>query len=216
MSLSKYQNGKFIKSHDPGLKGPEGLKKPDEPDKPDEPYFFFSRVSRLSRISRLLNEPDERDNQMNLIFAFLSVAYIFVIFFFADSSAASAVAPYNPFSLLHIPLYGILTVLIVFALVPFNSFPFSRIRAINRNESSVTNSINATNARNRFLIAGLISILVALADEYHQTFIPTREGSFTDVLLDVAGIALAILFTFRLYRMQRTYIKKWTHYAKTL
>jgi len=185
MSLSKYQNGKFIKSHDPGLKGPEGLNKPDQPDKPD--------------------------NQMNLIFAFLSVAYIFVIFFFADSSAVSAVAPYNPFSLLHIPLYGILTILIVFALVPFNSFPFSRIRTINRNESSVTNRINATNGHNRFLIAGFISILVALADEYHQVFIPTREGSLTDVLLDVAGIVLAILFTFRLYRMQRTYVKKWSH-----
>jgi VanZ family protein len=88
---------------------------------------------------------------------------------------------------------------------------------MNRNESNVTNSINATNATsaknapNRFLIAGFISILVALADEYHQVFIPTREGSFTDVLLDIVGIALAIFFTFHLYRMQRAYVKKWSH-----
>jgi hypothetical protein len=165
----------------------------------------------------LLNEPDEReepDNQMNLFFAILSLAYIFVIFFFADSSAVSAVAPYNPFSLLHIPLYGILTILIVFALVPSNSFPFSRIRRLSKNDPGGMNGPNGLNlltSGNRFLIAGLISALVALADEYHQVFIPTREGSFTDVLLDVVGIALAIFFTFRLYRMQRTYIKKCTH-----
>ena len=153
-------------------------------------------------------------NQTNLVFAFLSVAYIFVIFFFADSSAVSAVAPYNAFSLLHIPLYGILTVLIVFALVPFNSFPFSRTRRLNKNDPDGMNGPNGLsllNVRNRFLIAGLISVLVALADEYHQVFVPTREGSFSDVLLDVAGIALAIFFTVRLYRMQRTYARKWTH-----
>ena len=212
MSLSKYQNGKFIKSHDPGLKGPEGLNKPDQPDEQNNDVNGLNGPNELIVLNQI-NETNQMNqiNETNLIFAFLSVAYIFVIFFFADSSAVSAVASYNPFSLLHIPLYGILTILIVFALVPFNSFPFSRIRAINRNESSVTNSINATNARNRFLIAGLISILVALADEYHQTFIPTREGSLTDVLLDVAGIVLAILFTFRLYRTQRTYVKKWSH-----
>ena len=155
-----------------------------------------------------------QSHQANLIFAFLSVAYIFVIFFFADSSAASAFAPYNAFSLLHIPLYGILTVLIVFALVPFNFFPFSRIRRLNKNDPariSGPNGFNLINVRNRFIIAGLISILVALADEYHQVSIPTREGSFTDVLLDIAGIALAIFFTFRLYRMKKTYVEKWTH-----
>ena len=153
-------------------------------------------------------------NRMNLFFGFLSTAYIFMIFFFAGSPAVSIISPYNPYSLLHIPLYGILTLLIVFALVPFNSFPFSRIRTMNKNESGTTNSINAINATfapNRFLIAGFISFIVAVADEYHQIFIPAREGSFTDVLLDVAGIALAILFTLRLYRMQSAYVKKWTH-----
>ena len=140
-----------------------------------------------------------------------------MIFFFAGSPAVSIISPYNPYSLLHIPLYGILTLLIVFALVPFNSFPFSRIRTINKNESGTTNSINAinainaTSAPNRFLVAGLISFIVAVADEYHQIFIPTREGSFTDVLLDIAGIVLAVFFTFRLFRIKRTYVKKWTH-----
>jgi VanZ family protein len=166
-----------------------------------------------------MNAPNElkvlnQMNKMNLIFAFLSTAYIFMIFFFAGSPAVSIISPYNPFSLLHIPLYGILTLLIVFALVPFNAFPFSRIRKINKSESDVTNSINAINsinvknAGNLFSIAGLISFIVAVADEYHQIFIPTREASFTDVLLDVVGIALAILITFRFYRMQRAYVNQ--------
>jgi hypothetical protein len=207
MFLSRFQNGRFVKSCDPGLKG-----------------LAFSLYSRIDGVNGP-NEPNglnqmnqtnqsNQTNQINLIFAFLSVAYIFVIFFFADSSAVSAVAPYNAFSLLHIPLYGILTVLIVFALVPCNSFPFSRTRRLNKNDPNGINGpnrLNLLNVRNRFLIAGLISILVGLADEYHQVFVPTREGSFTDVLLDVGGIALAIFFTFRLYRMQRTYVKKWTH-----
>ena len=137
-----------------------------------------------------------------------------MIFYFAGSPAVSIISPYNPFSLLHIPLYGILTLLIVFALVPFDSFPFSRTRRLNKNDPNGMNGPNGLNlldVRNRVLIAGLISILVALADEYHQAFLPTREGSFTDVLLDAAGIALASFFTFRLCRVQRTYVKKWTH-----
>jgi hypothetical protein len=209
MFLSRFQNGRFIKSREPGLKGLA--------------FSLHSRIDRVNGPSGIqMNQTNQSNqtnqitqiNQINLIFAFLSVAYIFVIFFFADSSAVSAVAPYNAFSLLHIPLYGILTILIVFALVPFNSFPFSRIRRLNKNDPTDMNGpdvLNLLNVRNRFVIAGLISILVALADEYHQVFITTREGSFTDVLLDVGGIALAIFFTFRLYRMQRTYVKKWTH-----
>jgi hypothetical protein len=213
MFLSRFQNGRFVKSCDPGLKGLT--------------FSLYSRIDSVNGPNDLngINGPNEpnglnqmnqtnRSNQINLIFVLLSVAYIFVIFFFADSSAVSAVAPYNAFSLLHVPLYGILTVLIVFALVPCNSFPFFRTRRLNKNDPNGINGpngLNLLNVRNRFLIAGLISTLVALADEYHQVFIPTREGSFTDVLLDVGGIALAIFFTFRLYRMQRTYVKKWTH-----
>jgi hypothetical protein len=212
MFLSRFQNGRFIRSRDTGLK--------------DVPFSLYLRIDGMSGpnepngLNRIQMSQTNRSNQtnpmnqINIIFAFLSVAYIFVIFFFADSSAVSAVAPYNPFSLLHIPLYGILTVLIVFALVPFKSFPFSRIRRFNRNDPIGINGPNGLtflNVRNRFIIAGFISILVALADEYHQVFIPTREGSFTDVLLDVGGITLAIFFTFRLYRMKRVYVKKLTH-----
>ena len=144
---------------------------------------------------------------MNLFFAILSrvALHISSSFFFADSPAVSAVAPYNPFSLLHIPLYAILTLLIVLSLVPFKSFPFFRqigahdannLNAVNAgamNAVNAKNPINPINPRNRLMIAGFLSFIVAVADEYHQSLFPTREGSFTDILLDVVGIALALL-----------------------
>ena len=53
---------------------------------------------------------------MNPFYALLSAAYIFAIFFLADSGAASQIGEFNPYSLLHIPLYGILTLLILLSL----------------------------------------------------------------------------------------------------
>ena len=48
----------------------------------------------------------------------------------------------------------------------------------------------------RWSEAGLALTLVALyaaSDEYHQTFVPSRQGCVSDVLLDTAGGALALL-----------------------
>lgn len=39
----------------------------------------------------------------------------------------------------------------------------------------------------RFLLAAAIVFLVAAADEYHQSFEPSRTGSLFDALLDCAG-----------------------------
>lgn len=40
--------------------------------------------------------------------------------------------------------------------------------------------------------SAVFAVLYAVSDEYHQTFIPTRYGCATDVLIDSAGVALAI------------------------
>ena len=48
----------------------------------------------------------------------------------------------------------------------------------------------------RWSEAGLVLALVALyaaSDEFHQTFVPSRQGCVSDVLLDTAGGALALL-----------------------
>jgi VanZ family protein len=40
--------------------------------------------------------------------------------------------------------------------------------------------------------AALLGVLYAGSDEIHQIFVPTRGPSFTDVLIDSIGIALAL------------------------
>ncbi len=38
-----------------------------------------------------------------------------------------------------------------------------------------------------------LAALYAASDEFHQTFVPSRQGSVRDVLLDTAGAALGLL-----------------------
>jgi VanZ family protein len=37
----------------------------------------------------------------------------------------------------------------------------------------------------------VITIAFAISDEYHQTFVPGRDGNIRDVLIDSAGAGLA-------------------------
>jgi VanZ family protein len=129
---------------------------------------------------------------MNLFFTILSLAYIFGIFFFADSSIVSTLATYNPYSLLHIPLYGILTILLILSIVPF--------------KFKLNNSINPRNQIIRFLVAGLIALIVAIADEIHQAYIPSRDASILDVFLDMIGIILVMLVIMLYYKKKRSRI----------
>ena len=53
--------------------------------------------------------------------------------------------------------------------------------------------------------AGVVLALVALyaaSDELHQAFIPTREGSVRDVLLDTLGGALGLLVLWGIQRLK--------------
>jgi hypothetical protein len=43
------------------------------------------------------------------------------------------------------------------------------------------------------LIAAASCALFAISDEYHQTFVPGRGGTWTDVAIDCVGIGLAVL-----------------------
>jgi VanZ family protein len=117
---------------------------------------------------------------MNIFFTTLSVAYIAGIFLFADSTVVSDIATFNPFSLLHIPLYGILTLLLHFSFSPFKGNPLIKANLF------------------RFLIVGLIASGVAIADEIHQVYIPGRDASTVDVLLDILGISLCIFLIQRI------------------
>jgi VanZ family protein len=46
------------------------------------------------------------------------------------------------------------------------------------------------------LIAVIISIIVAILDEFHQAFVPFRDSSIQDVLTDSIGSAISIFFCY--------------------
>jgi hypothetical protein len=159
---------------------------------------------------------------MRLLFTILSIAYIAGIFLFADSSVVSTLAAFNPYSLLHIPLYGVLTVLLIFSFIPITQLPVNSLNRRNqinqRNLSRLSrsesvrgemrslfhwdqmNQRNQRNWKNFFLLPGGIASVVAIADEIHQAYVPGRDASITDVLLDLVGIILVLFFFFRLLK----------------
>jgi VanZ family protein len=47
-----------------------------------------------------------------------------------------------------------------------------------------------------------ITVLYAISDEYHQTFVTGRHGSWVDVLIDSMGAALVVLLVLRSQRRQ--------------
>ena len=49
----------------------------------------------------------------------------------------------------------------------------------------------------------LLVILFAASDEFHQSFVPTREASVVDVLIDTAGAVLALLSVWVIGRWRR-------------
>jgi len=130
---------------------------------------------------------------MRLFFSILSLAYISGIFLLADSPIVSSLAPFNPYSLLHIPLYGILTILLFFSIVPFKFKLNSSTNQIDQKDQK--DLTDQTDQINRFLIAGLISLGVGIVDEIHQFYVPGRDASIIDVFLDLIGITF-VLFLF--------------------
>lgn len=45
-----------------------------------------------------------------------------------------------------------------------------------------------------YLGAGVLSLFYALTDEFHQIFVPLREGRLIDLGFDLLGILVAIIF----------------------
>ncbi|HWR37748.1 MAG TPA: VanZ family protein [Clostridia bacterium] len=46
------------------------------------------------------------------------------------------------------------------------------------------------------------TVIVAASDEFHQVFLPSRTGTFHDVVIDCAGGAMALLVTYAVSRAQ--------------
>lgn len=47
-------------------------------------------------------------------------------------------------------------------------------------------------ATGRLGVAWLIALLYAISDEYHQTFVPGRNGTAVDVVIDAVGATVAL------------------------
>jgi len=146
---------------------------------------------------------------MKLLFTILSVAYIAGIFILAGSPIACNLAFFNPYSLLHIPLYGILTFLLILSFVPLKFNPTNLSREMRSlfhwDSSNPSNPSNPINLKTHFLLPGGITSIVAIADEIYQAYVPGRDASITDVLLDMAGIGLVLFLFFRLLRPKYRY-----------
>jgi hypothetical protein len=137
---------------------------------------------------------------MKFLFTILSIAYTAGIFLFADSSVVSDLSAFNPYSLLHIPLYGILTFFLILSFMPFKFNPTNPSNAMNSSNPS-----NPSNLKAHFLLPGGIALIVAIIDEIHQAYVPGRDASITDVLLDMVGISLALFLFFKLLRPKHRY-----------
>ncbi len=127
---------------------------------------------------------------MRLFFSILSMAYVAGIFLLASSSLSQGLSKFNPYSLLHIPLYGILTFFLIFSFIPLK-----------------INPINQINQRKPLFLSGGIASIVAIADEIYQVYVPGREASVTDVLLDFIGITLVLFFAFRFLKKKTSFIR---------
>ena len=57
-------------------------------------------------------------------------------------------------------------------------------------------------------VALLNTSLVAMFDEWHQSFLPSRTGTFRDVMLDSSAGLLAQIVLFAILRTQRSGIEK--------
>jgi hypothetical protein len=126
---------------------------------------------------------------VNLFFAFLAAAYVVAVFLLAGSSVASALSRFNPYSLLHVPLYGVMAVLVLFSLLPFR--PESPRPGTG--ERFWIGKLPVTIPVSRFLTAGILCVAVGVADEFHQLNVPGRKGSVSDVFLDAVGTVVALV-----------------------
>ncbi len=116
---------------------------------------------------------------MRWIFRVLSLLYVSAIFLMADSPVVASLSFFNPYSLLHVPAYGILTVLLVFSFTPV------QVRSA---------------TPGRLFLMGSVALLIGIADELNQSRFQSRDASLTDVLLDLTGICIAVFFVSRFLR----------------
>jgi VanZ family protein len=143
---------------------------------------FKLQIMRRSR--QIVSDKDipvlhDRNMNFHVALRWLAVA-LWMGVIFVVSSIPSLASPLESFydfiarKLAHMAEYGVLTVLL-----------FRAVRIHTRR-----------NAR-ALLIAAVVAVLYALSDEWHQTFVPGREGSLRDVAVDALGVVGMSLWLIR-------------------
>jgi VanZ like family len=136
---------------------------------------------------------------VRIIFSILSLSYIAAIFILAGAPVVNTLSVINPYSLLHIPLYGIMTLLLVFSLVPIPR-GFNPVSIQPNSNPTRPRSRGTVGLKLRLFVAGTIAWVVGIFDEVHQLSVPGREASAGDIALDMVGIAIALLLCLILFK----------------
>ena len=131
--------------------------------------YALARLSCGRTSSREPSVPSIMYDNKVIVWRWLAVI-LWMGVIFALSATPSIATPLEPAydftlkKLAHITVYAILTILLFRAL---------RLHITNKGHAVVT--------------AALLAILYALSDEWHQTFVPGREGTLRDVGIDAVG-----------------------------
>jgi len=108
-------------------------------------------------------------------FYWFPILFFMALIFFLSSLSGSSFSNFGSFDVFvkkgaHITEYAILTILL------FRAFGTRMV------------------ARRALTVSAVIAVLYAASDEYHQTFIPLREGTIRDVFIDSIGILIVYLY----------------------
>ncbi len=60
--------------------------------------------------------------------------------------------------------------------------------------SFYSTNLKKMGSQKKFIYPLIIAVLYAASDEFHQTFVPTREGRLRDVIIDTGGIVLMYIY----------------------
>jgi VanZ family protein len=64
-------------------------------------------------------------------------------------------------------------------------------------------SLSTVSAGRQYWLALLLCALYAASDEFHQSFVPTRQPAVLDVLLDTCGAGFGLLITWSVRRLRK-------------
>ena len=57
--------------------------------------------------------------------------------------------------------------------------------------------------------AVILTVLYAISDEYHQSFIPGRTATVRDIIIDIAGVVFAFISLWKLLPKAPEKLKNW-------